>query len=282
MFCTRVVFFAGFTAVLAGTSGFAQESLQAAKDLYASAAYEDALGIFTRLQATDPKPEVEQYRVSCLIALGRTSEATKAVETVVSTNPGYAPDPAEVSPRVQELFARTRKQLLPDIARRMYVDAKAAFDRKDRNAAVSKFEELVKLVDSTDEGIIPELRVLAMGFLDLSRALPSAEAQKAPVVESPRPARARDITPPVAIRQAMPAWIPPDGVSRQTSFNGAVRVAISATGRVESAAIVRPVHPVYDRLLLQAAKSWEYQPARSDGVAVASEQLVQVQLKPGQ
>ena len=80
----------------------------------------------------------------------------------------------------------------------------------------------------------------------------------------------------------MPQWVPSDMLSRQSSFTGAVRVAISAAGRVETATIERSVHPAYDPLLLQATRSWEYQPARNGGVPVPSEQLVQVQLKPRQ
>jgi TonB family protein len=91
-----------------------------------------------------------------------------------------------------------------------------------------------------------------------------------------------ETTPPVAIRQVMPQWVPSDAMSRQGLFTGAVRVSISAAGRVEAAAMERSIHPAYDRLLLQSARSWEYQPARRDGVPVPSEQLVQVQLKPRQ
>ena len=40
------------------------------------------------------------------------------------------------------------------------------------------------------------------------------------------------------------------------------------------------VHPAYDRLLLQAAREWTYQPARANGAAVPSEKVVQVVLKP--
>ena len=56
----------------------AQDSLQSAKDLYASASYDDALTMLGRLRTPDAKPEVEQFRVFCLIALGRTAEAEKA------------------------------------------------------------------------------------------------------------------------------------------------------------------------------------------------------------
>ena len=282
--------FVGALAIaLVSSPASAQDSLQAAKELYASAAYEDALRILSRLQAGELKAEVEQYRVSCLVALGRTREAEKAIEAVVAANPMFVPDGTEVSPRIQDLFARTRKQLLPDIAQKMYTDAKVALDRKDRAVAIAKFGGLVELIDSLDETsvMLSEIRLLASGFLDLSRALPAPKPEPAPA-PAPAPAVAiraakpPSITPPVALKQSMPAWLPSDNVSRQSSFSGTVRVAISPEGKVASAEIVRSVHPLYDPLLLQAARAWEYQPARSDGVAVASEQLVQVQLKPRQ
>lgn len=283
---TRVVVILIVVIALWTSLAFAQESLQTAKDLYASAAYDDALGVLSRLRVVQPKPEVEQYRVLCLVALGRQAEAEEVVQAVVKTSPIFVPDPSEMSPRIQELFARTRKRLLPEIARRMYVDAKAALDRKDREGALSGFDGLVRLIDSdpNPEGALPELRLLAAGFLDLSRALPdpARELPQAPSAQPTTPARPPEIVPPVAIRQVMPQWVPSDALSRQASFTGAVRVSISAAGRVEAAVIDRSVHPAYDRLLLQAARSWEYQPARSDGVPVPSEQIVQVQLKPRQ
>jgi protein TonB len=116
----------------------------------------------------------------------------------------------------------------------------------------------------------------------LSRAIP--EPPK-PVVEPPTaavaaPAPPPELTPPVALKQVMPQWVPPDLVSRQTEFTGSIRVSISAGGKVAAAQIVTAVHPLYDRLLLEAARSWEFQPARRDGVAIPSEQVVQVRLKP--
>jgi len=68
--------------------------------------------------------------------------------------------------------------------------------------------------------------------------------------------------------------------SRLTEFRGAVRVRIDAEGRVVSAEMAAPVHPSYDRLLLVAAKAWQYQPARTNGTPVPSEKIVQVVLKP--
>ena len=79
----------------------------------------------------------------------------------------------------------------------------------------------------------------------------------------------------------MPPWVPTEASSRQ-AYTGAIRVTISAAGLVEAAVMVRPSHPAYDRILLQAAMGWEYQPARRDGVPVPSEQVVEIQLKPKQ
>ena len=130
---------------------------------------------------------------------------------------------------------------------------------------------------------LDELRFLAAGFLDLSRALTPTKPESTPAASASSAAAASgtplDIAPPVAIRQVMPPWVPPD-TARQSIFTGAIRVSISTSGRVEAAEIIRPVHPVYDRALLQAARAWEYQPARRGGVPIPSEQVVEVQLKP--
>lgn len=274
--------------VLSGPAS-AQDSLQGAKDLYASAAYEDALAVLSRLQRRDAPVEVPQYRAFCLIALGRITEAEQAIESVVVANPRYEPSAMDVSPRIQEIFARTRKQLLPGIARQAYSDAKRALDRKDRDAAISGFASVVDLIDGSGPEVreaLDELRFLAAGFLDLSRALAASKPERAPAWSAPATpttpgAAPLDIAAPVAIRQTMPPWVPSDS-ARQSVFTGAIRVSISVSGRVETAEMVRPVHPAYDRLLLQAAKAWEYHPARRGGVPVESEQLVEVQLKPKQ
>jgi tetratricopeptide (TPR) repeat protein len=279
-----------------GGSPGPQDSLQAAKDLYASAAYEDALAILSRLQRADPPAradaleQVQQYRAFCLIALSRLEEAQQAIESVVTANPMYVPSAVDVPPRIQEAFARTRKQLLPEIARQQYILAKRALDRKDRDAAVSGFEGVVRLIDGAGPeaaDALDELRFLAAGFLDLSKAMGVPPREPAPAQADPvAPVRSLEppleVTPPIVIRQVLPRWIPTDAASRQATFVGAIRVSITATGFVENAQMLRPAHPSYDPLLLEAAKSWEYQPARRGGVAVPSDRVVEVQLKPPQ
>jgi tetratricopeptide (TPR) repeat protein len=284
------------TGVVAGVLALAspaaaQDTLQHLKDLYASAAYEDALAVVTRLDTVDTDPRVDQYRVFCLVALGRSEDAKRAVEDVLKARPEYRPDAADVSPRIQELFSTVRRRIGPALVKSIYVDGKAALDRKDREGAIERFEAMLRLADDPDvkeEPGISELRFLGAGFLDLSRALApkAAPAPSLPASASEHPAMVAPlavrpaITPPVAIREPLPRWTPTDPTSRSAEFRGAIRVRIDADGRVLDAEIIAPIHPLYDGLLLEAARDWAYQPARTNGIAVPSEKVVQIVLKP--
>ena len=289
-------------AVLLSTAAAAQDPVQTVRDLYAAAAYEDALAAAGRLQGERPQA-VEQYRVFSLTALGRHEEAQKAMEALVRADPFYSLDPAETPPRVQEAFTKVQQRLLPVVTKQMYLDARAALDRKDRGDAVAQFEKLLEIIDgagSAASSSLGELRVLAEGFLELSRALPdptaaadtAAEDALRPDAETPArsaanaaptsPAAAPAETNPVAISQELPPWVPTDTLSRRSTFSGAVFVRIGTDGRVEYAEIGRPVHPSYDAALLRAARAWRYEPATRNGLPVASELTVEVNLRPPQ
>ena len=63
-------------------------------------------------------------------------------------------------------------------------------------------------------------------------------------------------------------------------FNGSIKVTIGTDGRVSDVEIVESVHPTYDSMLLRAARSWLYQPAKRNDVPVVSELVVEVNLRP--
>ncbi len=266
------------------------DSVQSVKELYAAAAYEDALALVGRVQSDRPDPELEQYRAFCLFALGRSAEAHTAIERLMAIDPLYMPDAAEISPRVQEAFTQARQRALPDLTKRLYIEAKAALERKDRGAAIMGFEKLLRIIETAPPGAesLSEMKLLASGFLDLSRAIPEAPARidvppAAPPAraESPRPAAGGAIAPrPIAIKQDLPPWSPSDAISQQRDFNGAVKVRVGADGRVESAEMVQSVHPAYDEALLRAARTWLYEPAKPNGAAVPSDLIIQIQLRP--
>ncbi len=292
---------AALVSAAAATGAAAQDPVKTVRDLYAAAAYEDALAAANRVQGTRPHA-VEQYRVYSLTALGRHEEAQKAMEALVRADPAYQLDPAETPPRVQDAFSKVQQRLLPVVTRELYQEARGALDRKDRDGAIAQFEKLLAIIDGAGPATpaMGELRVLADGFLDLSRALPARESVAAGTADEealgPADAPARDAsaaaapprapaipeTRPVAIEQQIPAWLPNDTLSRRSTFNGAVLVHIGTDGRVDAAEIARPVHPAYDGALLRAARQWRYQPATRNGLPVTSELTVEVTLRPPQ
>jgi TonB family protein len=273
------------TAIAAAPPAGAQDSaqsvsLQVVKDLYASAAYEEALTAATKLDADAPNMEADEYRVFCLVALGRLDEAEKAVETVLTARPEYHTSSAEASPRIQALFTKVRRRIGPALVKRMYQQAKSAMDKKEREEAIAQFEAMLRIADDPDvrdEPNIAELKELGTGFLELSRALSKPAAP--PAASAAAPARTTVIVPPVALRQQLPAWVP-DPVNRAKEFHGSVRVQISVEGKVTDAEMTKSVHPAYDQLVLRAARGWLYEPARKDGVPIPSEKTVQIAVTP--
>src|SRR5262245_37797167 len=131
----------------------AKDPLGAARDLYASARYDEALAVLNDLRPdtaaspTTDRKAIEQYRSLCLLALGRGSEAESAIAAVVTADPTYVPGELEASPRVRAAFADVRKRMLPDLVTARYGEAKQLFDRKDYGAALPQFRQVMALLD---------------------------------------------------------------------------------------------------------------------------------------
>jgi tetratricopeptide (TPR) repeat protein len=270
-----------------------QDSVDVVRQLYAAADYESALATLDRLATPAGAPEVtevERYRALCLMALGRSADADAAIERVVRSDPSYEPGEQE-PPRVRAAFAAVRARVLPEVARALYTEAKAAYDRKDYPGAVAAFERSVRILEAIESAdpALRDLSTLASGFLDLSRAaIPPAPAAPAAAtdaeVPTAEPASAETALPPaepVAIEQALPPWNTVWlGSQAQMEFRGAIEVSIDEAGAVTSARIVQTIHPAYDPLLREAASKWRYVPARRDGKPVASTKRVEVVLRP--
>ena len=270
----------------------AQESLDSIRQLYASADYEATLAAIGRMSVTVPAAEVievDRYRAMSLIALGRTDEADAAIERIAVADPQYEPDAEEASPRVRAAFDTVRRRVLPGIARARYAAGKAAYDRQAFAEAVPLLEGALDIsleLAETEPGIA-DLRMLAAGFIDLSRAsLARAEAQAAtaaapPAAEPAPPTPPTAPTAPVALRQTLPPWNPSTfGSQNIADFRGIVEVDIDERGDVVDARIIESVHPAYDTVLLESALTWTYQPARVDGAPVKSSKRVEVVLRP--
>jgi len=85
---------------------------------------------------------------------------------------------------------------------------------------------------------------------------------------------------PVALTQTLPPWRPPDLAWSRRELRGSMLLNIDARGQVTSAQMEQSVYPAYDRLLLEAARSWRYQPAMRDGQPTTAELLVPILLRP--
>ena len=272
-------------------------SLAAARTLYASAEYGGALDMLNGLvSATPPGPErqaIDLYRALCFVAVGNATEASRVIETMISHDPLYRPAADDVPPRLRSAFTDARRKLLPGIIQQNYMAAKAAFDKKDYAAAAKGFSKVIAglndpdIESSTSQPPLSDLKMLASGFNDLAAKAaappPAPPAPVAPAVQlmvdrvvrvySPSDA---DVVPPVTVRQAVPPY--PGRVLLGGSL--LMDVIIDTTGEVESATMASPPNAAYDRLVLGAAKTWQYQPATLNGKPVKYRKRIQITLVP--
>jgi TonB family protein len=275
-----------------------QESIAAARDLYTSAAYEDALAMLNKLPDSNRPMEeinsIEQYRAFCLLALGRTAEAEHAIELVVAADPNYRPA-NDLSPRVRSAFTDVRRRVLPSIIQQKYMQAKAAFDRKEFASAANGFAQVLDSMNDPDvapvagQPPLSDLRTLAVGFKDLATTAaapppPPPAPAPPPVVEPPPAAKAPhvytstdpDVIAPAVLKQDLPPFPGQVIIPRQ----GMIEIVIDETGAVESALMRISVSSAYDQLAVNAAKAWRYKPAMLNGVPVKFRKAVQVTIKP--
>ena len=289
--------------LLSGPRLHAEDSLEAARQLYASAEYTSALSMLNALSNADfPREErraIALYRTLCLLAVGRGAEADRAIESMVSADPLYRPDADEIPPRMRTAIAEARKRMLPAILQEKYKDSKAAFDRQDFGRAAFGFKEMLDGLADPDISVaasqspLADLKTLAIGFHELSSKalvpLPAATPAPAEALLPPGPpatiqapklytSEDRDVVPPQAIRQQIPAF--PGKVTMAKT--GVLELVIDRSGNVESAMMRVPVNAQYDRMATAAAKNWQYQPATVDGAPVKFVKRIQVTLVPNQ
>ena len=288
---------------LAAPNLVAQDTLDRAKDLYNTAAYDEALLVLNRLRQTassTESTEIAGYQAFCLLALGRTLDARQAIVALVKSDPLYRLSESSSSPRTRAVFDEIRRELLPKIVQQTYDQAKAAYDRKELDVAVLEFDRVLALLDEPGLSGLPnmeDLRRLATGFRDLSKAAAtpppptvSNVPELPPTAPTPAPAPPEPVTysvgdagvvPPVGVSKTTPSWRPRSDIERRQLFRGVLELLVDERGNVVAAALGKSVHPAYDPELLEMAKSWKFKPATKDGVPVRYRTTVEVRLGPG-
>lgn len=265
--------------------------LAEARELYASARYDEALAVLNGLRADESalmeRKSIAQYKSLCLLALGREDEAEEAIAAVITADPLFQPSESDAAPRVRTAFSDVRDRILPEIAAARYNSAKAAYDRKQYARAEQLFGEVMMLLDDPQmRGRLTDLRVLASGFLELSAAAaappppqPEPEPEPEPVPAAPDPDRVylpedEGVQAPVTIRQVLPNI--PSALRFQVRDRGLLEIVIDEQGRVTFMALRVGIHPQYDSMLLLAARNWRYEPATLNGVPVKFRKLIRI------
>jgi TonB family protein len=300
----RVVLTCVVLLLAAAARVYAQAPLDVARDLYASADYEKALGLLDALiarnDAGQKRQEAELYRALCFLALGKREDADRAVETIVQRDPLYRA-PEDIAPRMRTAFGDAKKRLLPAIVQQHYNSAKAAFDAKDFGAAGDGFQRVLDALNDPDmkhaaaQSPLADLKTLASGFRDLSvQAIPPPPPVAA-ILAVPPPVQQVQaqsqvvvatkiyngtepgIIPPVAIVQQFPKFpgrVPSGGIA------GAVEIVIDQQGSVESASMQSPLLSGYDEIVVNAARNWRYQPAKVNGQPVKFRKSIRITVVP--
>jgi hypothetical protein len=269
------------STAFAASAHAADGTLAAARDLYVSASYDDALTMLSALTGSTRTVEelqsVDLYRTLCLVALGRSADADRVIEGMLMRQPLYRASGDELSPRLLSAFQTARKKILPGVIQKEFAEAKNAFDKQEFVAASSGFSQVLKSLADPDitsaAGAAPlsDIRTLATSFRDLSvkliappPAAPKVEAKPVRPVRAVYSAEDRDVTAPVALQQRVPRY--PAAVTRPLS--GVVEFVVDETGAVQTPMMLVGIDPSYDQMVMGAAKKWTYQPATVDGKPV--------------
>ena len=166
-------------AMPTGAGAGVQDSLGAARDLYTTADYREALAMLTRLRPAATTPEdaraIEQYRAFALFALGQSAEAELVVEGIASIDPLWTLPAGEAPPRLATLFAQARERALPGVLRQRIAAARALYSEKRYDASAEAFTGVLLLLEDpalakAAGADLQSMTALATGFRDLSLA----------------------------------------------------------------------------------------------------------------
>ncbi len=245
----RTIVLVGLMAAAASAARAEQNPLERAKDLYASAAYEEALSALSRVNDSSANAsaavlrQADEYRAFCLYALGRNAEAESVAESMIRREPLAQLDAADASPRLEAMFVSVQKRLLPGLIRDQYRTLRPMLDQKQFLAAEPSLAETRRMLNEAqrigvmDDGLA-DLSFLIDGFLALSRAHTE--------VRVPTPPPAPAATAPAASATAA-AVVEPKAPAASESASAVSTVRPGPrVYRVEDAD-VRPPMPIYQR-----------------------------------
>jgi hypothetical protein len=283
-----------FTTTAVRVVNASQDGLDTARQLYASAAFDEALAALSKLTGDrdltrEQGRQVDEYRLFSLYALNRVVDADAAAEALIRHDPFARLTSEDASPRIHTLYDGVRARVLPQLIRERYRAGRTAIEKKDFAGADQEFAATERLIDEAENARVADIgladmRELVAGFRMLSKAQPvdRAPATTKPGADAAAAAAARsaekstyriddeDVVPPAPLYQVVP-FAPPSVRARMSGIKRPLllNLTIDASGKVRKAEVIAPLNSVYDRMVVGAAAGWRYKPATKRGVPVA-------------
>ena len=205
-------------------------------------------------------PDAAARQAATLLASGRAEDAQRVFDSIVLANPLYQIDSARSTPEAVAALEASRRDILPALARRDYMNARAALDAGDYDRALSEGSRIATMIAHYDgDAAFTGLRGALQQLLARASVMKAREDDRVY-------AEADDgVTPPAPLSRQLPATLP-FGITSSTV--GRLEMLISRDGEVETVKLHTPLNRYHERMIVSAAKAWRYRPALKDGKPV--------------
>ena len=202
---------------------------------------------------TIPAAAKEMYqRARATFDQGDLESAAREFQEVVKLAESAPPDRAELMSELKMLatgFVR-----LAETPRK---PAPAAAAAPSTPPAAQPQAERASAASNGVAGSVPRMAATVVGQ-------PVPGAGGAPIFDASSP----NIRPPIVVKRPIPAWPELSATTWKGNFKGLLEIVVDETGAVAESTLVERIHPVYDNLLLNAVRTWKFNPAINNGEPV--------------
>jgi len=214
--------------------------------------------------------EAERRAVG-LLAAGNADDASIMFDAIVMRNPFYQLDPSRSSPEALAALQSSKRILLPVLARRLYEDARAAYEAGDFTKAIAAGGRALALLNSLDpnEPAPRDLETEATNLVALATAARTAEEDTIYSIGD------TGVTPPRPLSRQLAATVL---LRRSTPPTGRLEILVGRSGRVEIVRLDTPTNGYHDRMIVSAVKAWRYKPALRNGKPVRFNLVMMISL----
>jgi hypothetical protein len=212
-------------------------------------------------------PRESERRAAALLAQGQAAEAAMVFDSLLLANPLYEPKPTDLTPESLAAFRASQKVLLPVLAQRGYERARTALAAGDPERAWSTARETAAILERTSGD--PAFRQQVQQLIE------EATTARAATDEIIYTSKDNGVVPPRPLSRqfpnATPNGVPPHRV-------GTLEMVIGKDGTVEFVKLHTPLNRYHERMIVSAAKAWQYRPATKGGRPVKYRLTVTINL----